>query len=124
MAKRQRRLSITQQIMKNVDERLKAKNYANHKTYRQFLRHSYRYVKFCRENFDCRDYKSCCNLEYVQAYCDSMIDLYTASTIHTYLAAVAVSFDGVKLKIINKPVRHTAEYIRGRKEPFAPQKVS
>lgn len=125
MAKRQRRLSITQQIMQDVDKKLKEKNYANHKTYRQFFRHSYAYVRFCREHFDCRDYESCCNMKYAQAYCDDLKKQgYTASTIHTYLAAVAVSFDGVKLKDINKPVRHTAEYIRGRKEHFAPQKSS
>lgn len=125
MAKRQRRLSVTQRIMKDVDEKLKAKNYPNHKTYRQFLRHSYAYVKYCREHFDCRDYESCCSMELAQSYCDYLKNQeYTASTIHTYLAAVAVSFDGVKLNNINKPVRHTAEYTRGRKEPFAPQKSS
>lgn len=125
MAKRQRRLSITQQIMKDVDERLKTKNYANHKTYRQFLHHSYRYVQFCREKYNCRDYASCCSMECAQSYCDDLKKQgYTASTIHTYLAAVGVSFDGVKLKNINKSVRHTAEYIRGRKELFAPQKSS
>ena len=111
--------------MKDVDEKLKAKNYPNHKTYRQFLRHSYRYVQFCREHFDCRDYESCCSMEFAQSYCDYLKKQgYTASTIHTYLAAVAMSFDGVKLNNINKPARHTAEYIRGRKEPFAPQKSS
>ena len=124
MAKRPRRLSITQQIMKRVDAELKSKNYPNYKTYKQFFRHSYRYVKFCRETYDCRDYESCCNMEYVQSYCDSMVGLYTSSTIHTYLAAVAISFDGIELNKINKPRRYTAEYIRGRKEPFAPQKSS
>lgn len=125
MAKRQRRLSVTQQIMKDVDDRLKAKNYANHKTYRQFLRHSYRYVQFCREHFVCRDYESCCCMKYAQMYCDYLKNQgYTSSTIHTYLAAISVSFDGIKLEDIKKPRRHTADYIRGRKEPFAPQKSS
>ncbi len=125
MVKRKRRLSVTQQIMQDVDAKLKAKNYPNHKTYRQFLHHSYKYVQFCRERYNCRDYDSCCRMEVAQAYCDDLKKQgYTASTIHTYLAAVAVSFDGVKLKDINKPVRHTAEYTRGRKEPFAPQKSS
>jgi len=118
-----RRLSVTQRIMQDVDAKLKAKNYPNHKTYRQFLRHSYAYVQYCRQTFDCRDYESCCKLEYAQSYCDYLKNRgCTASTIHTYLAAVAVSFDGVKLKDINKPVRHTADYTRGRKEPFLPQK--
>ena len=123
MAKRQRRLSVTQHIMQDVEKKLKEKNYANHKTYRQFLRHCYKYVQFCREHFNCRDYKSCCSMEYAQSYCDYLKNQgYTSSTIHTYLAAVAVSFDDVKLKDINKPVRYTAEYIRGRKEPFVPRK--
>ncbi len=72
MAKRPRRLSVTQQIMQEVDAKLKSKNYPNHKTYRQFLRHSYKYVQFCREKFDCRDYDSCCNTELAQAYCDCL----------------------------------------------------
>lgn len=123
MAKRSRKLSVTQQIMQEVDAKLKAKNYPNHKTYRQFLRHSYRYVQFCREKYNCRDYESCCSLEYAQAYCDELKNQgYTASTIHTYLAAISVSFNVIKLKDIKKPTRHTAEYIRGRKEPFVPRK--
>ncbi len=125
MAKRQKRLSVTQRIMQDVDEKLRAKNYPNHKMYRQFLRHSYRYVKFCRETYDCRDYVSCCSMEFAQSYCDLLKEQgYTPSTIHTYLAAVAVSFDGIELNKINKPRRHTAEYTRGRKEPFAPLKSS
>lgn len=123
MAKRQRRLSVTQQIMQEVDAKLKSKNYPNQKTYRQFLRHSYKYVKFCRENYDCRDYESCCRLEIAQAYCDFLkAQGYTASTIHTYLAGISSSMKGIKLSDINKPVRHTADYIRGRKEPFIPLK--
>ena len=124
MAKRPRRLSITQKIMLDVDSKLKAKNYPNHKTYRQFLRHTYAYVQYCRQTFDCRDYESCCRLECAQSYCDYLKNQgYTASTIHTYISAVSTSFDGVKLNNINKPVRHTAEYTRGRKEKFAPQKA-
>ena len=125
MAKRPRRLSVTQQIMQEADAKLKSKNYPNHKTYRQFLRHSYKYVQFCREKFDCRDYDSCCNTEYAQFYCDFLKEQgFTPSTIHTYLAGVSSSMNGIKLKDISKPVRHTAEYTRGRKEPFAPQKSS
>ncbi|MBR4858825.1 MAG: hypothetical protein IKU08_06530 [Clostridia bacterium] len=123
MAKRPRKLSVTQQIMQEVDERLKAQNYPNYKTYRQFYRHSYRYVQYCRQTHDCRDYESCCSMEIAQSYCDSLKEQgYTASTIHTYLAALPASFQGIKLKDINKPRRHTADYIRGRKEPFSPQK--
>ncbi len=126
MAKRQRRLSVTQQIMQDVDAKLKSKNYPNHKTYRQFLRHSYRYVQFCRENFDCRDYDSCCNLDYAKLYCDFLkIQGYTPSTIHTYLAGVSSSMNGINLADIdNKPKRHTSEYTRGRKEPFVPCKAN
>lgn len=125
MAKRQRRLSVTQQIMQDVDAKLKSKNYPNHKTYRQFLRHSYRYVQFCRENFDCRDYESCCNMEIAQSYADDLVNQgYSASTIHTYLAAISRSMTGVNLKDINKPRRYTSEYTRGRKEPFAPCKAN
>lgn len=37
---------------------------------------------------------------------------------------ISVSFNGIKLEDIKKPTRHTAEYIRGRKAPFAPLKSS
>lgn len=123
MAKKPRRLSVTQQIMQEVDARLKAKNYPNHKTYRQFLKHCYRYVQYCREAFDCRDYASCCNLNYAKTYCDSLkLAGYSASTVHTFLAPLGV-FDGIKLKDINnKPRRCTADYTRGRKDPFIPCK--
>ena len=94
MAKRQRRLSVTQQIMQEADAKLKSKNYPNRKTYRQFLRHSYKYVQFCRGKFDCRDYESCCRLEYAQFYCDFLKEQgYTPSTIHTYLAGVSSSMN-------------------------------
>ena len=109
--------------MQDVDMKLKTKNYPNDKTYKQFLRHSYAYVKFCRQTFDCRDYESCNNMKYAQAYCDYLIKQgYTASSIHTYLVGALSSMNKVKLSDIKKPVRHTAEYSRGRKEPLAPQK--
>ncbi len=38
---------------------------------------------------------------------------YTASTIHTYLAAVCVVFE-INLATISKPTRHVADYVRGR----------
>lgn len=38
---------------------------------------------------------------------------YTASTIHTYLAIVCKSC-GVKLDLIDKPIRRTSEYTKGR----------
>lgn len=123
MAKRPRKLTVTQRIMLEVDTRLKAKNYPNHKTYRQFYKHSYRYVQYCRQTHDCRDYESCCSMEIAQAYADSLKEQgYTASTVHTYLAALPMSFHGIELKRIKKDKRHTAEYIRGRKAPFVPCK--
>lgn len=126
MAKRPRRLSVTQQIMLDVDAELKSKNYPNHKTYRQFLRHSYAYVQYCRENFDCRDYDSCCNLDYAKLYCEFLKKQgYTPSTIHTYLAGISSSMEEINLADIdNKPKRHTSEYTRGRKEPFVPCKAN
>lgn len=126
MAKRPKRLSVTQQIMLDVDAELKSKNYPNHKTYRQFLRHSYAYVQYCRKIFDCRDYDSCCNLDYVKLYCEFLKKQgYTPSTIHTYLAGVSSSMNGINLaNIDDKPKRHTSEYTRGRKELFVPCKAN
>ena len=51
---------------------------------------------------------------HIQEYSDYLQKQgYTASTIHTYLAAVCNVF-GVNLGDISKPVRHTADYVRGR----------
>lgn len=108
--KRIRKPTITQQIMQTVIEKLK--KYENDVTRKTYTRQVKRYVKFCREKFDSKTFSDC--EKHIQAYSDFLqSENYTASTIHTYLAAVCAVFE-VDLGTIQKPVRHVADYVRGR----------
>lgn len=118
-AKRPRKLTVTQQIMQEVEKQLKSKNYPNEKTYKTYLHHARRYVNFCRENYNCRTYEECSNLDFAQGYCDSLKETYSPSSIHLFMVSVTSAFS-LPLRKIDKPIRHTAEYTRGRKEKFTP----
>ena len=108
--KRIRKLTVTQQIMQTAKEKLK--KYENDVTRKNYTRQVKRYVKFCREKFDSKTFYDC--EKYIQNYSDFLqSENYTASTIHTYLASVCAVFE-VDLGAIKKPVRHVAEYVRGR----------
>ena len=110
MAKRIKKPTIIQQIMAEVSARLKIILHDNTRT--QYLHHSKAFVRYCREVHDSRTLAEC--LPHVQEYCDYLIAKgYTASTVHTYIAAVCKALE-IDLATINKPVRHVADYIRGR----------
>ena len=108
--RRERKQTITQQIMAVVYDKL-----ASHEhdlTRKQYARQTKQYIKFCREQYNCKAFEEC--TMHIQEYSDYLQKQgYTASTIHTYLAAVCNVF-GVNLGDISKPVRHTADYVRGR----------
>lgn len=120
MAKRPRRLTVTQQIMKEVEEQLKSKNYPNEKTFKTYLHHARRYVQFCRENYNCKSFEECRNIAYAQGYCDSLKESYSPSSIHLFMVSVTSAFD-LRLRQIEKPIRHTADYTRGRREKLIPR---
>ena len=120
MPKRPRKLTVTQQIMQEVEKHLKSKNYPNEKTYKTYLKYARRYVQFCRENYNCRSYEECRSLEFAQGYCDTLKENYSPSSIHLFMVSVTAAFN-LPLRKIDKPIRHTAEYTRGRKEKFTPQ---
>ena len=108
--KRERKLTITQQIMQTAIEKLA--KYQNDVTRKTYTRQFKSYVKFCRENFNVRTFEDC--REHIQDYSDYLqTGNYTASTIHTYLAAACAVYE-INLETIQKPTRHTADYIRGR----------
>lgn len=111
MSKRRiRKLTITQEIMKIVVEKLQ--KYEHDITRKTYTRQVKQYIKFCREHFDCKTFDSC--KEHVQEYSNYLqAENYTASTIHTYLAAVCAVFD-ISLSTITKPRRYVADYTRGR----------
>ena len=108
--KRERKLTVTQQIMVCVHEKLD--KYTHDLTRRQYTRQVKQYVKFCRETYNCRTFDECA--AHIQDYSNYLQSKeYTASTIHTYLAAVCNVFE-IELASIQKPTRHVADYIRGR----------
>ena len=108
--KRVRKLSITQQIMQVAIEKLQ--KYQHDVTRKQYTKQMKLYVKFCREHFNAKSFEECKN--HIQEYSDFLqTKNYSASTIHTYLAAVCAVFE-INLATIPKPVRHTADYVRGR----------
>ena len=111
MSKRRiRKLTITQEIMKIVVEKLQ--KYEHDITRKTYTRQVKKYIKFCREHFDSRNFDSC--KEHIQEYSNYLqAENYTASTIHTYLASVCAVFD-VNLSTITKPIRCVADYTRGR----------
>ncbi len=106
-----RKPTVTQLIMLDVRDKL---SHVQHGTTRkQYASHAKAYVKFCRERYGAKSFYACS--QYIQNYCDYLCGQgYSASTVHTYLAAVCTVWD-VKLNAIKKPIRHTADYIRGRK---------
>lgn len=116
--KRIRNPTITQQIMAVATEKLA--KYQHDVTRKMYTRQFKLYIKFCREYFDCRTFDSC--KEHIQEYSNYLqTQNYTASTIHTYLAAVCAVFE-VNLAEIQKPIRYTANYMRGRKIIFSNSK--
>lgn len=105
-----RRVSISQKIINEVRD--KFNKYSNNLTKKQYLNNLKRFIKFCRETYDCRSFDEC--KEHIQDYSDFLQEKgLSASTIHTYLSPVCV-VSGINMNKIDKPIRHTAEYTRGR----------
>lgn len=117
--KKQPRLSRTQKIMLEVVEIHKDRQHDL--TRQQYIKDTKRFVRYCCEKHGAKTLSDC--LPFVQEYADFLVEQdYTASTVHTYLAAVASTFS-VPLASIEKPKRHIAQFSRGRKaDPNAAKK--
>lgn len=110
MAKRVKKPTIVQRIMAEVESRLKAVLHDSTRT--QYWRHTKAFVRYCREIHDSRSLAEC--VPFVQEYCDYLVTKgYTPPTVHTYIAAVCKALE-IDLATISKPVRHVADYVRGR----------
>ena len=108
--KRERKQTITQQIMQSVYAKLES--YDHDLTRKQYARQTKQYIKFCREKYNVHSFEECS--EHIQDYSDFLQRSgYSASTIHTYLSSVCAVFDE-KLERISKPKRFVAEYKKGR----------
>lgn len=113
MSKRKRRESVTHKIMNQVIS-IQNKKTSHDLSRKNYIKNTKKFIKFCREQFDCKDFESC--KEHIQDYSDYLQILnYTPSTIHTYLAAVCSTYE-VPLADIKKPIRHIGQFSRGRKE--------
>lgn len=112
MAKKKRRQSVTNKIMEKVISVQNEKT-PHDLSRKNYIRNTKRFIKFCREKYDCRDFDSC--KEHIQDYCDYLQENnYSPSTIHTYIASICSTYD-LPMSEIDKPIRHIGEFTRGRK---------
>ena len=75
-----------------------------------------RYIEYCRKEFDVKSLEDCKG--YIQVYCDSLDARgLSASTVHTYCAAICKVFN-VPMALINKKIRHISEYTNGLTKPL------
>lgn len=82
------------------------------KSERQYKDHAIKFGNWCKDNYKCRHFDDC--KPHIQDYADFLIEKgYSASTIHTYLAAVCRVWN-VAMDTIQKPVRHVAQNTRSR----------
>lgn len=81
-------------------------------TKKQYKRHTKAFGQWCKQTFGCRNFEDC--TAHIQDYADCLVKKgLSASTIHTYLAAVCRTWD-VTMDEIKKPLRHTAQNTRSR----------
>ncbi|MBQ9849143.1 MAG: site-specific integrase [Clostridia bacterium] len=102
--------SITRQLRDETEAFLSTKSFGTQKNYRKWLD---AYIKYCREHHNCKTHDEC--FMHIQDYADYLQGKYSASTIHSYLAAVC-GFYNVPMDLIAKPIRHTAEYTKSRSD--------
>ena len=86
-------------------------------TVRQYRIHAVRYGAWCAKTYGCRHFEDC--RSHIQNYADWMhAQGKSASTIHTYLAALCAIYD-VPMSEITKPIRHIADNTRSRGIKFS-----
>ena len=106
------RISIMQSLKLEVRENLK--DIPHDPTRKQYFRDAEKFIRFCREKYNAKTLSEC--KLHLQDYSDHLVQQgYTASTIHTYLAAACRAI-GEKniLTTIKKPIRKSSEFTRGR----------
>ena len=112
IAKKQKRLSVTQQIMVEVKESLN--RYQHDLTRQQYTRNMKYFVQYCRQQHNVRTLDEC--RPHIDEYINTLIDSgKSACTIHTYAAAISAALK-IPLNTVSKPRRVIAEFTRGRKE--------
>ena len=88
--------------------------YTNDVTRKTFEKNYMRFIKYCRENFQCKTKAEMS--AHIQDYADYLTytKKYSASTIHLHLSGICLYHEDVPLSSINKPIRHISDYKRGR----------
>lgn len=86
--------------------------YKNNVTRKAYISNFRRFLRYCSSEMKCKKLADC--REHIQSYEKALEKQgYSASTIHTYIAPVCKYFN-VKMDEIEKPLRYTSEYTRGR----------
>ena len=81
-----------------------------------------RYIEYCRAEFGVKTLEECRG--YIQVYCDSLDARgLSASTVHTYCAAICKVFGDIPMSLISKKKRYVAEYSKGRKKPVEKYRI-
>lgn len=79
---------------------------------RQYKNHAIKFGLWCKGKYKCRHFDDC--KSHIQDYADYLTkEGYSASTIHTYLAAVCRVW-GVDMGTVQKPERHISQNTRSR----------
>ncbi len=113
---RKKRLTVKQRIYQEVYEIHKERSH--NLTRKQYIKNTKNFIDYCKARHNVKTLEDC--RAYIQEYSEYLQDKgLSASTIHTYLAAVTCSF-GCNLATVKKPVRHIAEFTRGRKSAKNP----
>lgn len=88
------------------------KQYPNDITRKAYTNNYRKFINYCREQHNCKSKEECG--EHISEYSVHLQEMhFSPSTIHTYLAPVAI-YHGISLAEIEKPKRKTADYTRGR----------
>ena len=88
--------------------------YENNVTRAAYIKNYDKFIKFCREQYDCKTKEECA--EHIEDYIEYLKEKdHTASTIHTYMAPVGL-YHGIPLNVMNLPKRYAAENTRSRNE--------
>ena len=91
-------------------------------TRNQYLQIAKRFVQYCRQEHNCRTYDEC--RLHIQDYADHLQKSgYSASSIHTYIAACSSCWK-CKMSDFKIPFRYTSEYKRGRQAETNPIKTN
>lgn len=113
MGKKKKRISVSQRMFEEGKDFFL--RYENDVTRHCYTRNFKRFITYCREKHKVDNLEQCKN--HIQDYIDYLKDekKLSASTIHSY-AMPACLFFGVSIDNFKKPIRHTAEYTRGRSD--------